>query len=66
MDFFNLYIILFGFAHLPSSISHIKHSAHKKREKRIQNENRLTLLSDRVLRTVLFRMNFADIEGKSR
>ena len=41
MDFFNLYIILFRFAHLPSTISHIKHSALRKQEKRIKNENRM-------------------------
>jgi len=43
MDFFNLYIILFRFAHLPSTISHIKHLALRKQEKRIKNENRLGL-----------------------
>jgi len=43
MDFFNLNMILFNFAHLPSIISHIKHLALRKQEKCILNENRLTL-----------------------
>ena len=49
MDFFNICIILFRFAHLPSTISHIKHLALRKQEKHFKNENRMGLPHPTIL-----------------